>query len=71
MDKMLEWLKGQGIGWEFAITFGLLLYDLGKRLAEQGGVAPEVLAKREAEAMKRLGGDIDKLNDELRALVKP
>jgi hypothetical protein len=68
--KILDWLKGQGLGWDALITLGLLMYDLGKRLAEREGVAPEEFAKREAAAQLRLAVDTNALLDELRDLTK-
>ncbi len=70
MDKVLDWLKQQGLGWEALISLGLLAYELGKRLAEREGVAPEELAKREAAAQVRLVGDADKLLAELREMTR-
>lgn len=71
MDAALNWLKKYGIGWEFAIDFGLLLIDLGKRLAEKDGVAPDVLAAREAAAQQRLAASTDELLGELLTSIKP
>jgi hypothetical protein len=68
--NVLDWLKGKGLGWEALISLGMLVYDLGKRLAEREGVDPEVLAKREAAAQARLGRDATVLLDELRELTK-
>ena len=70
MDTVLDWFKKQGLGWEALINLGLLVVDLGKRLAEKDGVDPAVLDAREAAALKRLGCNMDKLNEELRALIK-
>lgn len=70
LDKLTEWLKSQGLGWDVLITLGLLMYDLGKRLAEKEGVPPEELAKREAAAQLRLNSDAADLLEELRGLTK-
>lgn len=71
IDTLLEWMKKYGIGWEVAIDFGLLLMDIGKRLAEKDGVAPEVLAARESAAQQRLSSAADALLDELLTSIKP
>ncbi len=70
LDIVIEWLKKYGVTTSAAIDLGLLAYALVKRLAEREGVDPAEFAKREADAMARLGHDSDALLDELRELTK-